>query len=116
MCKYCKYSSDFSSNGNIIYEGKLHTLKVKNLPKKYSILTKHYDRSWREHLWSYDKIIIHKYGLPYIIFFVHHPIKKVGYVKKDNVEYLIIIDSYEKITVTDLTNREIKIKDDGKWY
>ena len=116
MCKYCRYPNDYPSNGILVHIDKSYKLTIDNLPKKYLISVSRQDRSWKEHLWSHNKITIYKYGVPYMICFVNHPIKKAGYIIKDNVEYLIIVDSYEKITIVNLTNRRIKIKGDGKWY
>lgn len=101
--------------GRIIDIDKKIKLNIPSLPKKYSIFSQTYWGCRGEHLFTYDKIIIHKYGLPYLFFYQHFKIETFNYVRYEQTktDYLIITDDKKNTCIINLKNKTITDKDDN---
>lgn len=100
------------NTGRIIDIDKKIKLNIPSLPKKYSIYLETYYSCRGEHLFTYDKIIVRKYGLPYLFFYQHSKIETLNYIRHKKVDYLIIVDDKKNTCIVNLTNKTITDKDD----
>lgn len=98
--------------GRIIDVDKKIKLNIPSLPKKYSVFSETYYGCRGEHLLTCDKIIIRKYGLPYLFFYQHYKIETLNYVQHQKTDYLIIVDDRKNTCIVNLTNKTIIDKDD----